>query len=300
MQNLKRLFSATIASAAAFLPAPALADGARDWVNVPIDMNFLYAYYAYSNTDTSFDPSLPVTGASVDVNMGILRYARTLDIGGRAGGIQVVIPYAFVDATLDGTRLNLSRNGIGDIQFIFAANMMGAPALTMREFATWKPGAYLTASMAVTAPTGSYDADRFVNIGKNRWVFKPQLSWGMPVGVGGVLAVNANVQVFTNNNDAAYSRKLQQDPLWGVEGHFSQNLSRSFWLSADAFYSIGGATSVNGEWQDNGQSTLRIGASGSYNLTPVDAISLTFNSIVAKRDHTPGGQAVSINFSHGW
>ena len=81
----------------------AKADGARDWLSAPIDMNFLYAYYTYSNSETSINSNLPVDGAEVSAHVPILRYARTFDMGGRVGGIQFVVPYAFIDAELAGT-----------------------------------------------------------------------------------------------------------------------------------------------------------------------------------------------------
>ncbi|MCG2839569.1 transporter [Sandaracinobacter sp. RS1-74] len=279
---------------------PAMADGARDWINAPKNMNFLYGYYAYSNSDTSFDQALPISGASVDVHMPILRYARSLSIAGQTGGFQVVVPFAFVSAEIDGTRARTSRNGLGDIQASFIANFFGAPALDIREFATWKPEPFLTGSFWVTAPTGSYDSDRAVNIGKNRWAFKPQLSYGMPVGTGGLFSANANAQFFTDNKDGARDRVLAQKPLWTLEGHFSQNLSPSFWLSADAFYHNGGETKVNGLDQENAQSTLRLGGSGSFNITPVNAVSVALSTSVAKRDHTPKNTGLSVSISHAW
>lgn len=300
MRKLKPAIQAMACMLFAGVSAPALADGARDWVNVPINMNFAYAYYAYSNSDTSFDTSLPVEGASVDAHMPIFRYARSLNVGGQIGGIQVVVPYAFVDVKLDGTSRGISHSGFGDIQAAFIANFIGAPALTMQEFATWVPRSYLTGSIWVTAPTGSYDSDRAVNIGKNRWAFKPQLSYGVPVGVGGLVSVNGNAQFFTTNGNGWLDRTLSQKSLWSLEGHYSQSLSRAFWLSADAYYAVGGETRVNHVDQGNGQSTLKLGLSGSLNVTPVNAISFQFTNSVAKRDHTLDSTSFSINFSHAW
>lgn len=66
----------------AMAPMLAKADGARDWLNAPINMNFLYAYYTYSNSETSINSNLPVDGAEVSAHVPILRYARTFDLGG--------------------------------------------------------------------------------------------------------------------------------------------------------------------------------------------------------------------------
>lgn len=283
-----------------FLSSGALADGARDWLNAPIDTNFVYIYYTYSNAETSINSPLPITGASVSSNVPIFRYARTFDLNGKVAGVQLVVPYAFVDANLDGTRMGANVDGIGDIQAIFVANLIGAPALSKEAFATWTPEPFIAASLALSAPTGQYDKDRFVNIGTNRWGFKPQLSFGAPIGVGEWITANANVQLFTNNDEYRRDKTLAQDPLYTIEAHYSKNLNKALWVSADAFYTYGGQTFVDGAAQENTQSTLRLGVGGSLNLTPADAIAFSWNTTVAKKSHTPSSQVFSINFSHAW
>lgn len=296
----RKLLAATLATILLCGVGLARADGARDWINVPVDMNFGYLYYAYSNSYASLDMALPIDAVSVDVNMPILRYARSMDIAGRAGGIQLVLPYVFVSAELEGTQARTSKRGWGDLQAAFIANVFGAPALSREAFASWQPEAFLTASIWVTAPTGLYVAENLVNIGKNRWTFKPELSYGVPVGKGGLFALNGYVDIFTDNRQASRSRTLSQDPLWSIEGHFSQNLSPALWLSADAYWSYGGETSLNGVAQDNLQSTLRLGVSGSQNLTPVDAVSFAYSRSVVRRDSTPASTLFQINYSRAW
>src|SRR3984957_21231685 len=53
---------------------------------------------------------------------------------------------------------------------------------------------------------------------------------------------------------------LAQRPLLRLEEHLSRNLTDALWLSADAFYNLGGETSIDGIDQDNMANTLRIGA----------------------------------------
>ena len=180
MTRLKGLALAVLLGAAS-LPVTARADGARDWLNLPIDMNFLFLYYTYSNNETSINSPLPADGAEVSASVPILRYARTFDLGGRIGGFQLVVPYAFINAELRGTSVSRSIDGIGDITAIFLANIYGAPALSREAFAGWTPGEYLTGAVSITMPTGDYDKGRLINPGKNRWAVKPQLSWGRPV-----------------------------------------------------------------------------------------------------------------------
>lgn len=52
--------------------------------------------------------------------------------------------------------------------------------------------------------------------------------------------------------------------------------------------------------QGNRQSTLRLGISGSFNLTPADAIAVAVTTTAWKRDETPSAQTFSINYNHAW
>ncbi|WP_462384164.1 transporter [Pseudomonas sp. Marseille-QA0892] len=284
---------------AALGAAEAFADGARDWENVPVDTNILFLYYTYSNTEASVEPSLPVEGVSVNAHVPILRYARTFAAGDRVAGFQLIIPYGFVDARLDGTRFRTSTDGIGDISAVFLVNVFGAPALTKREFRNWTPGQFLTASVSITAPTGSYDQDALLNVGKNRWAYKPQLSYGAPFGDGGLLSINANVQLFTDNSDGRNGR-LEQKPLLGLEGHLSHDLNDRAWASLDAFYAYGGETRVAGADKHNRQNTLRLGISGSYSFTTTTAVSAAATRTVVRESYTPVGTTFSININHAF
>lgn len=79
----RRLARLALAVGAAGIHASAHADGARDWENVPVDTNLLFAYYNYSRNEIAFDPSLPVEGARIESQLGIMRYARTFALGDR-------------------------------------------------------------------------------------------------------------------------------------------------------------------------------------------------------------------------
>lgn len=300
MTNLKGLTLATLLGAAALAPTGADADGARDWMNLPVDMNLLFLYHTYSNSETAINSPLPVDGAEVSAQVPILRYARSFDLGGRIGGFQLVVPYAFIDAELTGTRVSRSIDGIGDITAIFISNIYGAPALSRQAFATWTPEEYLTGAVSITMPTGDYDTGRMINPGKNRWAIKPQLAWGMPIDQATWLTVNGAVEFYQDNDEYFGDRILKQDPLGIIDAHYSRNLNKAVWLSADAIWTFGGETRVSGVDQDNAQNTLRLGVSGSMNFTPSDAVSMAVTRTVAKESHTSDATTFQINYSKAW
>ena len=281
-------------------PAAGHADGARDWVNAPVDTSFIYFYYTHSDAHSSFDGSLPLKGASLDAHVPVLRMARTFSLGGRIAAVQLVLPYAKVDGSIDGTSIGRKLSGAGDLQAIFVANIYGAPAMSLEQLMQWQPQDFLAASLAITAPTGRYDRFRLLNISKNRWAIKPQLSWGKYFNDGSLLAVNANVQFFTTNDEYLGLGSLDQDPLYTLEAHYSKNLNRALWVSADAYYTFGGETEIGGVKQHNRQETLRLGLSANMNLSLTDAVSVSFDQSVARRDHTPEMRTFSISYSKLW
>ncbi|WP_454864948.1 transporter [Pseudomonas rhizophila] len=62
-----------------------------------------------------------------------------------------------------------------DPRFRFSVNLYGAPAMSLTEFPSYQQDVIIGASLAITAPLGQYDASRLVNLGNNRWSFKPEL-----------------------------------------------------------------------------------------------------------------------------
>ncbi|CAM0118304.1 transporter [Stenotrophomonas pavanii] len=293
---LRPLAALAVALAAVGAQPDARADGARDWENVPIDTNLLFVYYTYARNEIAFDPSLPVDGAQIESQLGIIRYARTFALGDRIAGIQVLAPYGKVTGSIGGTPLRTSASGMGDATGIFLVNVFGAPALTPQEFRAWDAGAYLTASVAVTAPTGSYDRDSILNLGKNRWSYKPQLAYGLPLGEGTLLAINGNVQ-FYGDAEKPGEAALEQRPLYGLDLHLSRDVGERVWLSVDANYAHGGRTGSGGAWKDNGQRTLKMGVSGNYAFSPRVGLSVSANRTVLRRDVTPAATTVSVNCS---
>ena len=154
----RRQVSAFTAATLALMPGIGAADNARDWQNTPIDLNMAFGYYNLIDTNTPIDTALPIDGLSLNANLYIARFARSFDLGGRNSAVQILQPYADVEASFDngkyfsGTKRN---GGRGDTQIIFAHNFFGGPALTAQEFATWTPGTFLSGAVTLITPTES-------------------------------------------------------------------------------------------------------------------------------------------------
>jgi hypothetical protein len=56
----------------------------------------LIAGYSYATGSVVTDPALPLENASVQTHGALLAYARALDLWGKSGKVDVVLPYTWV------------------------------------------------------------------------------------------------------------------------------------------------------------------------------------------------------------
>ncbi|NWE13633.1 transporter [Pseudomonas yamanorum] len=294
--------SALTAATLALLPGIGFADNARDWQNTPTDLNMVFGYYNRIDTNTPIDTTLPITGLSLNADLYLFRFARSFGIDGRNSAIQFIQPYADVSASFDNAQYfsGTKRNGgMGDTQIVFAHNIFGGPALTAQEFASWKPETFLTGALWMTMPTGDYDKDRVINIGSNRWVFKPELGFGTPIGPTW-LEINTYVSLFGDNKDYHGDSKLEQKPLYAIEGHYSYTINRALWVSLDATYNRGGESRIDGDWQDNKQENGLLGASLGFMLSPQFGGLIAYNDTVSERTGSPDVNTWTFRLQYVW
>jgi hypothetical protein len=239
----------------------------RAYSNTPVGMNFLILGYGYTTGDVSLDTSLPIEDAKFTVHNALLAYARALDVWGRSGKLDLVLPYAWLSGStkIAGRPLSTEVSGLGDPQVRFSYLFYGAPALTLQEFEAYTPDFILGGSVAVTAPLGQYDSDRLVNIGTNRWSFKPEI--GISKTFGPVtLELEPSATFYTDNENFFGGRKVQRDPLYAVQGHVIYHTRHGLWAALDATYYGGGRTTIDGV---PGQSLQDVRVGGTLAI-PVD------------------------------
>ena len=232
----------------------------RAYANTPVGLNFLLAGYAYSKGSIATDPSLPLQNANLDIHSMLLAYARALDVWGRSGKFDMILPYAWLSGSAEfaGQPQEREVSGFVDPRLRFSVNFYGAPALTLKEFADYKQDLIMGASLQVSVPLGQYDADRLVNLGTNRWFFKPELgiskAWG-PL----TLELAAGVTLYTDNRDFLDGKTRAQAPLYSVQGHVIYSLPYGIWVGVNGNYYTGGRTTIDGVEGDDVQKNARLG-----------------------------------------
>jgi hypothetical protein len=248
----------------------------RAYSNAPIGLNFLVAAYGYSWGDVLLDPSVPISNVDAKVNSIAVGYSRVLDFWGESGTLSLALPYAWISANgnVEGQPASVNRSGFADLAMRLSVNLYGAPALSLREFRDYSQDTIVGVSLSVAAPTGRYYPDKLINIGTNRWSFKPEIgaskAWGRWTLEGAF-----GVTFFTNNDEFFPGSSVrQQDPLYALQGHVIYNFNPRLWGALDATYYAGGRTTVNGSLNNDLQQNSRWGLTLAQSLDPNNSLKL--------------------------
>jgi hypothetical protein len=182
-----------------------------------------------------------------------------------------------------GTETNVYRSGLFDAVFRFSVNLVGAPAMELSDFRKWRQKTLVGASLKVVAPTGQYDPTKLINLGANRWAFKPEIGlsrrWGNWIldAYAAVWFFTENPEFFSRNQYFPGVQSQTQDPIAAVETHLSYDFRPRLWVSVDANFWRGGRTSLNGvENPATLQKSSRIGVTASFPLTRHQSIKVGY------------------------
>ena len=238
----------------------------RRWSHFPIEGNFAGAGYAYTTGEIGFDPALMLEDVEFDLHTVAVKYIHSFEMLGKSARVDLAQLYQSGNWTglVNGVPASVDRNGLADTAVRFAVNLYGAPPLAGKEFAEYRASAdhetIVGMGLVLQLPTGQYYDDKLINLGGNRFTFRPQVGiihnwgkWSAELTAAGL--------IFTDNNDFFNGKKLEQDPAYGVDGHLIYTFRPGLWLAGSVGYLGGGVTTVNGVSSDNSQNNLGWGIS---------------------------------------
>jgi Putative MetA-pathway of phenol degradation len=272
----------------------------RSYTNTPVGLNFLIAGYLYSQGKIAFDPTLSIADAQFDTHTAALAYVRSLDVWGKSAKFDVILPYSSFSAhgLVSDQPVTREMSGLGDPRFRFSMNLFGAPALSAKEFATYKQDLIIGASLQVSAPLGQYDDSKLLNLGNNRWSLRPELGISKASGPW-TMEIAPGVTFFTDNTDFFNGNAFAQAPIYTVRGDIIYNFKSGAWLSLDGIYFTGGRTTLNGMRDNNEQTNTRAGLTLAL---PVDRYnSIKFNASTGISTRTGSEfNAVGVAWQYRW
>jgi hypothetical protein len=256
----------------------------RAYSPAPIGTNYFGMSYLYQHGDVLLDPSVPIENIKAQVNTVAPYYGRTFGLFARLASVTVVAPYAW--ATIAGdvmeVRQSITRSGFADPQLRFAVNLIGGPALTLQEFRTRTPQTTLGASLVVVCPYGEYFPSKLINLGTNRWAFKPELGFSQPAGKW-TFEVYAGVWFFTENADFYGGQVRSQNPLASYQAHVVYTVTPRMWAAFDLTYYSGGQSTLNGQQKDDRQDNTRGGFTVAVPVARSQSFKLTWANGVSAR-----------------
>jgi hypothetical protein len=248
---LPALFAACLA-----LPCIAMEFEPRQWSHLPLGTNFAGIGYAYTDADISFDPVLLLEDVNMELHTWAGKYIRTFELFEKSARIDLTQAYQEGEWTglLDGAPASTSRSGWSDTFVRLAVNLYGAPPLERREFVAYRSGlreeTIVGMGLVVRLPTGEYMDDKLINLGQNRFAFRPQLGISHTRGKW-TTEVTGEAAFYTDNDEFFNGNKLEQAPLYIIHGHLIYTFRPGLWVSASAGYDNGGENTINGVKKDD-------------------------------------------------
>ena len=190
------------------------------------------------------------------------------------------------------------RFGLGDPRFKVAVNLYGAPAMVGKEFAAFQQRGIVGISLTVAAPLGQYDSAKLINLGTNRWSFRPEVGLSKTVGQW-VVETMAGVWLFTDNDEFVGGRTRAQDPIAAAQIHVTYRFNRGTWLAGDANFYTGGRTTIGGHTNLDLQRNSRVGMTFSKALARGHALRMS----VSNGAYTTVGAAftsIAVGYNFAW
>ena len=274
----------------------------RAYLRVPIRTNTFVTGFAYSYGGVVTDPTIPIEDLEADVQSASLGYVHTFNLFGLTSQAMVAVPYSWaqVSGKVVGQAQSISRSGFADTRLRLTTLLFGAPAGGMAEVMKAPKKTIIGFSLNMIAPTGQFFPDKLINIGTNRWSFRPELALSQPVGKRWLLDIYGGVWFFTTNNSFYPGSSVRtQEPMGTFQAHVSYNITPRFWIALNTTYYVGGTSSIDSRFNDDRQNNARVGLTSVFPVGKSNSLKLSASTGAVVRvgqDFT----TLSIGWQHSW
>jgi hypothetical protein len=269
----------------------------RAYAASPEGAFFVVVGLARSTGSVVTDPTLPVKDVEASIDAVPLGVGYTFNLLGKLALVTAGLPLSRGDVSgeVGEETRSVSRSGIVDMRAKVSINLRGNPPMPARAFAVSPRKVIVGTSLTVLAPTGQYKGTQLINLGNNRWAFKPELGVSVPKGRWDFDAY-AGVWLFSDNeNFYPGGLRRSQEAVVALQGHTSYTFRPRLWLAVDATWYHGGAAQVVGAAPTGAMNNTRMGATLSLPLARSQSIKVAYSSGVAVRTGTN-----FRTFSVGW
>jgi len=273
----------------------------RSYSVLPKGLNAAALGLSYSTGNVITDFTSPIQNLDIQTYIVSAAYFRTFSIFNKLSRIAIALPYGYLDGTAKafGIDTSASRNGFADAKIKFGINLLGSPVLEPKDFSKFQEHTVLGVSVVFSVPIGQYFPEKLINLGYNRWGFKPEIGFSQRAKRL-YYEIYSGVWIFTTNDQYLKTGKLHQEPLLSFQSHIDYAFKHGRYIAFNAGFTEGGQTSLNEIDRNDQQTNWRLGLTFS---TPVfnkhQSIKLLLNTGIA----TKAGQnytAITLFYQYTW
>lgn len=273
----------------------------RRWSHLPVGANFAGFGYSYTDTDIFLDPALQIENATGEIHTSIFSFVRVLDVFGKSGRIDLLVPYSIGrwEGLLEGQPASTRRSGFNDPRFRFAVNLLGSPAQRGAEFRQFKVNTIVGVGVEITAPLGEYQEDKLINLGGNRWIIRPHVgvvhNWDRWAAEG-----TASAWFYTDNDDFFGDTTLENDLLFSFQGHLIYTFRPGLWASLSAAYGGGAGSTINGVDARDRTAKLLLAASFGFPISRRQGFKIAYMHGETTKDTGNDYDRIILAYSMMW
>ena len=277
----------------------------RRWSHLPTGTNFAGGGSVYTEADISFDPVLRIENVEMEMHTLAVKYIRTFELFQKSARIDFIQGYQEGRWTglVDGVPRSIKRSGWSDSVLRFAINLYGAPPLEGKEFAAYRAKANVETvfgtALVVQLPTGDYMNDKLINLGTNRYSFRPQFGvvhsrgkWSMEL--------TGEVYLYTDNDDFFNGNRLEQDPYYTFQTHLVYTFRPGIWAATGAGYGYGGESTVSGVEKNDLRENLAWAVSLGYSITRQFGVKVAYLGTRTQESVGQDTDSIAVGFSIFW
>ncbi|MDN3723544.1 transporter [Aequorivita sp. SDUM287046] len=253
----------------------------RRWTPLPLKTNVIGIGYVYTEGKIAFDPVIHIEDATVAVNTFAIQYVRPFKLGHKLARVDVLLPYAFAHwkGLLDGLTAEVSRNGFADPRLRLSLNFLGPPAMEAKELQEYllvhPTHTVVGASLSITFPLGQYYDDKLLNLGQNRFVFRPQIGF-VHTWNKWSYELTGSVFFFTDNNEFFNGKKREQDPVFALQTHLVRKFKPTMWASLSLGTGLAGQSIVNNIPHNDDQENILAGVSFAMPIMKMQSLKVVY------------------------
>ncbi len=259
-----------------------------DYEQFPAGATIGLLYYDYSATNAYYANGNKTADFDLQSHIGIARLLHVFALTDRLTiDPQILLPFGHVSGFGNASALG-STTGVGDL--IFTAPL---------KYRLNDAKDVLGATVFLYAPTGSYDRNRSLNLGANRWSLDFQAAYIKHFSPQWALDLVADAIWYGDNTSyGASGATLHQQMSYSAQAmiRYMPDPGTSFGLGVTQFW--GGETSIDGVGNHDALRTTRLRLTASKFVTKVDQVQVQLGTDLSVRNGVKDSVLIGLRYAH--